>query len=215
MNRQARIDSKVAKLFAEFEARLRALGFTTMHLPASGGQEGFLSYQEARSGELSCATCEETGESTEWFGEEHAPGRNGEYQVRRGNEFSFMAFNDGAWEGGAPDAWRGIDWRISGQDRARFLSILSNREHGSKPDAALALIRHYLTARANDRQVNDSGDEFGVNEKIYSGVLMKKDSEGAKQVLHLVYKDVVLDVPPESVRQEIERKIATFDLSQD
>jgi hypothetical protein len=214
MNRQARIDGKVADLFAEFEARLRALGFTTTHQPASDGQDGFLSYQEARSGDLSCATCEETGEITEWFDKEHVPGRNGEYQVRRGNEVSFEIFKDGAWEGGEPDAWRGIDWRISKQEHNRHLTVLRDQVQGSKPDAALALIRHHICANSNDRVMNTLTDEFGIRAKVCCGVILRKDLDGANQIFHLVNDDV-LEPVPEDVRQQIEHRIETFDLRLD
>ncbi|BFG81422.1 hypothetical protein PTKU46_94560 [Paraburkholderia terrae] len=214
MNRQGRVDKKVKELLDEFEARLRALGFDTTHVPGGNGKEGLLSYQEVVREERSCATCEETATITEWFDRSRPPTQDGQYQVRRGEDVSFAHFSAGAWDGGEPDAWRGIDWRISKIDSERLYSILSDQKHGSKPDAALALIRHHVTTRTNDRLTNEVKDEFGIAEKICSGVVLKKDPEGARQVLHLVDKDVLSKVP-EQVRQEIEHRIATFALSQD
>ncbi|CAG9269793.1 hypothetical protein [Paraburkholderia caribensis] len=214
MNRQGRVDNKVKELLDEFEARLRALGFITAHVPAANGKEGLLSYQEVIREDRSCATSEETGTITEWFDRSRPPNQDGQYQVRRGSDVTFAEFKAGDWEGAKPDAWRGIDWRISNEDSERFLSILSDQKHGSKPDAALALIRHHVTTRANDRQASEVKDGFGITEKVYSGVILKKDPEGARQILHLVDKDVLSEVP-EHVRQAVEHRITTFALSQD
>ncbi|MGF6971504.1 hypothetical protein OKW43_008599 [Paraburkholderia sp. WC7.3g] len=211
MNRQERIDSKVAELFDEFEARLHALGFTTSHEPARDGEVGTLIYEEVRRDGRSYATCEDTGAISEWFDKELLPSRQGLYQVRHGEKISFAAFDAGAWEGGAPDAWRGIDWRISKEERNRLYAILRDRKHGSKPDAALALIRHHLCSRSNERATNTLRDEFGIKEKVYYGVIMRKDPEGARQIGHLVEADVLSEAPPPDIRDRISHRIETFD----
>ncbi|ANC44118.1 hypothetical protein A6P55_07720 [Pandoraea pnomenusa] len=105
-----------------------------------------------------------------------------------------------------PTVWRGVDWRVSDDERARLLSILQDQEHGSKPDAALALIRHQLTSRSN----NQTADEFSFEERVYARVILKKNPSGAKEVLHLVEKDISVPVP-ESVRQRIEHRAEMFD----
>lgn len=216
MNRQARIDGKVAELVAEFEARLRALGFKTQHAPASDGTEGVLLYQEVRTDGRSHATCEDTGAITEWFDNGHAPGRNGEYQVRRGNEISFEIFKNGAWAGGKPDSWRGIDWRISEQKQDGHLAVLQDKVHGSKPDSALALIRHCICANSNDRGANTLTGKFRIRAKAYYRVIKQKDSDGAKQTLHLVDPDLIESKPlAKDVLQQIEHAIETFYLPPD
>lgn len=212
MNRQARIESKVTELIHEFQARLHALGFDTSHEPRKDGEEGLLLYRELKRGEHSCATCEETGTISEWFGKEHSPGRDGLYQVRREGGTSFAKFNDGSWEGGNPDLWRGIDWRISRQEQDRLFSILREEKQGSKPDAALALIRHHLAERSNDEILNTLTDEFGIKEKIYYKVIQHKDPAGARQVLHLVYDDLLDEKVPDHIRQQIEQETSNFDL---
>lgn len=131
--------------------------------------------------------------------------------MKHREKISLAAFEAGAWEGGTPDAWRGIDWRISKEERDRLYAILRDRKHGSKPDAALALIRHHLCSRSNENATNTLRDEFGIKEKVYYGVIMRKDPEGARQIGHLVEADVLSVTPPPAIRDRISHRIETFD----
>ncbi|VVE67001.1 hypothetical protein PCA31118_02439 [Pandoraea captiosa] len=212
MDRQGRINRKVSELISEFEARLRALGFYTEHHPASESEDGlgFLVYQAARNESGVCTSCEDTGTITEWYPAERLPTRDGVYQIKDKARTVFAEFREDKWSGVEPIAWRGVDWRVSDDELARLLNILRDQEHGSKPDAALALIRHRLTCRNNDQ----TADEYDVEARVYARVILKKNPSGAKEVLHLVEEDITVPVS-ENVRKRIEHCAEMFGIPED